>query len=292
MTVRADYRLVRRGNWRIWAHNEMWDSSVWLGIHQTVEKHAWRHHPESVRLKLGDRSEEVFLKIYFPGSPGTALKEVFRASKAIRHWRQSLALVGQGFLAPTVIAAGEQRRFRRIEKAFILTKWTHATSVSTFLRGVGAPRSPQLSRREKREYLRQLGAEIGRMHEVGFVHGDLVLSNVLMEIQERGAVYYFIDHDRTRRYPRWFPQTFWKRNLVQLNRLVLPGITLSDRMRFFRAYASARGRLHGPDVLRLLRWLESKTRRRRLECDGVAGQVSFREFMRWNGPYGDKAGRR
>jgi hypothetical protein len=36
---------------------------------------------------------------------------------------------------------------------------------------------------------------------------------------------------------------------------------------------------------RLARWLEKKTRKRRLECDRIAAQVSFRELMRWNGRF-------
>ena len=288
MAGRTDYRSIQQGPWKIWVHDRLWTDSAWLSIQETVERRVRQDHPESIRLKLQGRSEDVFLKIYSPGGAGTGLKDLFRVSKALRHWQQSLALSGCGFRVPTVIAVGEQRRFRRVERSFILTEWTDATSVSTFLRGADSRATPLGSTQKKRAYIRQLGYEIGRMHELGFVHGDLVLSNVLVGFHPHGPSFYYIDHDRTRRYPEWLPQTLWKRNLVQLNRLVVPGITLSDRMRFFRAYATAQSKMRGLKPLGLLRWLESRTRRRRFECDGVAGNVSFRELMRWNGPYGDK----
>jgi hypothetical protein len=75
------------------------------------------------------------------------------------------------------------------------------------------------------------------------------------------------------------PQTLWKRNLIQLNRFPLPGISLEDRVRFFRDY---RGRSEAkPADRRLLRWLERKTRARRVECDAADARVGFRSLMRW-----------
>jgi len=292
MTVKAGYQLVQHGTWRIWGHDGLWNESVWRVVCEAMENQTWLRHPQTTRLKLEDDSKEVFLKTYFSAGPGAVFKDLFRVSKAVRHWQQSLALAGNGFLTPLVIAAGERRRFRKVEKAFILTQWLPAVSLSSYIRGLGSVSGPCLSPSEKRAHIRKLGYQVGRMHALGFVHGDLVLSNVLVEIQQHEASYYFIDHDRTRRYPPWFPQTLWRRNLVQLNRLVLPGITLSDRMRFFSAYVAARGKSHRRKSLQLLRWLAAKTRRRRSECDGVAGNVSFRELMRWDGPYGDKSGRR
>jgi hypothetical protein len=88
-----------------------------------------------------------------------------------------------------------------------------------------------------------------------------------------------MDNDRTRRFPLWVPQTLWKRNLVQLNRFPLPGISLQDRVRFFRFYRGQRDR-RGADR-RLLKWLEMKTRKRRMECDGVDSTGDFRTLMRW-----------
>jgi hypothetical protein len=90
-----------------------------------------------------------------------------------------------------------------------------------------------------------------------------------------------MDNDRTRRYPGWIPQQLWRRNLVQLNRFPLPGITLQDRVRFLRYYLGSK--LWGKKERRLLDWLEHKTRQRRQECDAVDANQSFRRLMRWPG---------
>jgi hypothetical protein len=86
-----------------------------------------------------------------------------------------------------------------------------------------------------------------------------------------------MDNDRTRRFPIWLPQRLWRRNLVQLNRMPLPGISLQDRMRFLHAYLNA-GKFSVADR-KLARWLELKTRQRRKECDGVDPSVNFRRLM-------------
>jgi serine/threonine protein kinase len=292
MTVRADYRFVRYGTWRIWVHEQLWNASVWSAVNGTIQQQTRQGHPQTTRLKLRHGSEDAFLKTYTPMGSWTDLKDVFRVSKAIRHWQQSLALARHGFLTPLVIGAGEERSFRRIEKAFVLTKLVPATNLSVYVRGLDQEDRARFSTLEKRDYIRKLGDQIGRIHELGFVHGDMILSNILIRVHDGEVFYYYIDHDRTRRYPRWLPQTLWKRNLVQLNRLVLPGITLTDRMRFFHAYAAARSKSSGWHEARLLRWLESKTRKRRLGRNGVAGVVSFRELTRWDGGHGGESDER
>ncbi len=122
---------------------------------------------------------------------------------------------------------------------------------------------------------------VRRFHQRGFVHGDLVASNVFVSAAGGEQIFYFMDNDRTRRYPTWAPQFLWKRNLIQLNRMPLPGITLQDRMRFFKSYLGNQRLASGER--RLARWLERNTRRRREECDGVDASGDFRKLMRWSG---------
>jgi serine/threonine protein kinase len=135
----------------------------------------------------------------------------------------------------------------------------------------------------KRECLKKLALEIRRLHQSGFVHGDLIPTNIWVQAEGSRIDFFLIDHDRTRRYPAWLPQSLWKRNLVQLNRFALPGISLHDRMRFLHSYPGvARWRKR---EARLIAWLEEKTRLRRFECERIKAKVSFRELMRWNGPF-------
>ena len=91
-----------------------------------------------------------------------------------------------------------------------------------------------------------------------------------------------MDNDRTSYFSYGRSARGWKRNLVQLNRMPLPGITLQDRMRFFCRYLG-RDRLSERDR-RLVRWLERQTRKRRYECDGVGPRGNFRRLMRFSDP--------
>ena len=195
--------------------------------------------------------------------------------------RQGAALARLNFDAPITIAAGEKREHRLLRKAFVLTLGLKGQPLPVFLRqhSLGIE---SVSLLEKRNGLKQLALEVRRLHQLGFVHGDLVPTNIFVSrTAEKGMRLFFMDNDRTRRYPKWFPQVFWRRNLVQLNRIPLPGITLQDRVRFLSYYLGSKE--WGSPERRLLTWLERKTRQRRRECDSVDANGSFRQLMRWNG---------
>lgn len=246
-----------------------------------MDRVAWSHHPQTLAFAFpaGDGRKEYFLKVYHrPSFPGN-FKDCLRDSKAFRALKQGEALSDLGFHVPVTVAAGEERRARFLARAFLLTVKVEGTSLPLFLREP----FPRASVRKKRVHLKQLAQEIRRMHDEGFVHGDLVPSNILVATEGERMAFYTIDHDRTRRYPPWLPQRLWKRNLVQLNRFILAGISLQDRMRFLKFYLGRPS--WGKKERQLLLWLETKTRKRRRECDRVEGAVSFRELMRWNGPF-------
>ena len=104
--------------------------------------------------------------------------------------------------------------------------------------------------------LESLGGLIRQFHDLGFVHGDLVPSNLfVLNGAEGQSQVYFMDNDRTRRYSRWLPQSLWSVP-VQLNRFPLPGISLQDRLRFFLGYTGRQ--IHGARERALLRWLEQR----------------------------------
>jgi serine/threonine protein kinase len=202
----------------------------------------------------------------------------------MRALKQTESLSRLRFNAPPVVAAGEERAGGFLRSAFLLTREIDARPLIQVLRERFVPPLDRKAIGRKRRWLARLAGEVRRMHASGFVHGDLVPSNVFVGFDsEDDAIFYFMDHDRTRRYPRGLPHWLWRRNLVQLNRIVLPGVSLQDRMRFARVYlGKARW---GAAERRLIRWLERRTRRRRKECERIEAKVSFRELMRWNGPF-------
>lgn len=285
MGIGSKYQLFREGEWNLLVLSESWSQGLWAEVLYHLRNQAPADHPQTKQFHYpaGEDGEEFYLKTYHRSRPLGTLKDLFRDSKAFRALKQGEALSEQGFHVPLTVAAGEERNLRLLKRAFLLTSGIKATPLSLFLREHCSLPLDLSALRKKREYLKQLALEIRRLHQYGFVHGDLVPSNILVQAGGREVVFFYMDHDRTRGHPVWIPHGLWKRNLVQLNRFVLTGISLQDRMRFLRFYLGKRS--WEKNDRRLIRWLEDKTRRRRQECDRIEAPVSFRELMRWNGPY-------
>ena len=282
MPTEAEYRRVSVGAWRIACLPHFWSRAIEERVFALVDAQPESKHPQTLELRLiaQNRELECYLKVFHRAASGAALKDLFRSSKAFRAWRQGLELAAAGFAVPLTIAAGEQRHRGFLYRAFILSQKLCGQPAPAFLRGM-IDRSDKGVVTAKRAALKQIASVIRRFHQHGFIHGDLVATNIFItDGAGEAPIFYFMDNDRTRRYPSWLPQSLWKRNLIQLNRMPLPGISLQDRMRFFQAYLNRQDLTAGDREL--VRWLERKTRQRRRECDGVDASGDFRKLMRWS----------
>jgi len=203
----------------------------------------------------------VFVK-HYPAPAGHRARRAFRMAGA-------LAAAGFGAPAPLVVGV-------RDGEGLLITREVAGSALAT----VVARFAPE-ARRAKRALLAALGREVARLHAAGFVHGDLVPSNLLLA----GDRFVFLDNDRTRRLPLAVGA---RRNLVQLGRFVVPGVALTDRTRVLRAYADALG-LDRRRRHRLGWWLAKKITARRCAIDHIApdtaARAGFRELMRSGGPF-------
>jgi len=282
MRKALDYAWTQDGAWHLAVLQEQWSCDLQRHVLTRVVDQLPSKHPQTVEFDwhAADGTKKLFLKVFHAGALPGSLKDVARVSKAFRFWRQGLALASHGFSVPQTIAAGETRRYRLVERAFVLTERVDGQPLPSFL--ISLKHAPDVRRtlRLKRVSIMRLAEIIRRFHDLGFVHGDLLASNLFVGqgVADQPTVY-FMDNDRTRRYPSWFNQSLWKRNLIQLNRMPLPGITLQDRMRFLQAYLGRK--VLSRNDRRFARWLEEKTRKRRQECDGVDPTLDFRKLMRW-----------
>ena len=217
-------------------------------------------------LSLARDGGALFVKTY--PAPGG-----WRATRALR---MGQALGAAGLAAPEVVAAA-----RRGGAGLLVTRDVGGEDLLAAL----ARRRARLG--EKRALLGRLGAEVARLHRAGFVHGDLVPANIRLV----GERFVFLDNDRTRR-SRLLVRLAGCRNLVQLGRFVVPGLTLTDRARVLGAYAAGRG-LSRRAHRRLARWLVAKTMARRCAIDRIpeaaAARAGFRELMRSGGPFDPEA---
>ncbi|MBI4527650.1 MAG: hypothetical protein HY695_27960 [Deltaproteobacteria bacterium] len=289
MGARSRFEFRREGSWNLLVSPESWSQDLWEEVLSQIKRIAPSGHPQTTRFRLDQvvSAEEYYLKVYHDLDLWTGLKDALRDSKALRALKQGEALRCRGFDVPLAVAAGEKRQFGWLQKAFLLTRAVKALPLPDFLREQACMPARVIGMRIKRERVKKLALEVRRLHQDGFVHGDLIPSNIMVQTDAGRFIFYIIDHDRTRRYPRWVPHQLWKRNLVQLNRMVLPGISLQDRMWFLKCYLGKKS--WEKRDRRLIRWLEWKTRKRRQECERIQAQVSFRELMRWNGPFSGSA---
>jgi serine/threonine protein kinase len=284
MGLPPEYCKHRDGPWKLWVLRGKWSEELWHSVLELITEQPLSKHPQTVELpwpRHGGDDVRLYLKVFHADFGMRALKDLCRHSRAVRSMHQAAALRKFNFNVPFTLAAGEKREHGFLRKAFVLTLRVDGQSIPVLLKEHYLTAS-KLTLFDKRNGLKQLATEVRRLHELGFVHGDLLPTNILVSRTEgKVSRFFFMDNDRTRRYPKWMPQLLWRRNLVQLNRLPLPGITLQDRMRFLSHYLKLKR--WGKNERRLVSWLEHKTRKRRKECDSVDASGSFRQLMRWNG---------
>lgn len=280
MAALADYRSYSADSWSIRALPDRWNDALQNQVLVVVRAQATARHPQTLPLtsEMDGVAKHYFLKIFHRRNVSAAAKDQLRHSRAQCFWRQGIALGNTGFNVPLTIAVGCEGGWRVAKREFVLTEKIAGAPTPIFLQS--NPKAAVVSPGLKWESLKQLAQLIRRFHKLGFVHGDLVASNIFVEAEGFGRLkFYFIDNDRTRRYPSWLRQLFWKRNLIQLNRMPLAGISLQDRMRFLHAYLDEE-RL-SPRSRQLAQWLEKRTRMRRKEVDGADPNMSFRKLMQW-----------
>lgn len=255
-------RFASRDGWRGWiAPGAAVDAEGCIAVAESGAGRSSRH-ARTVHVA----GSGLFVKAY-PSPDGR---------RAIRAFTMGQALAAHGFAAPVAVLVA-----RRGDAGLLVTRDVGGSGLADAVAQLG--RRGGAGRRAKRVLLAHLGREIGRLHAAGFVHGDLVPPNV--QVRDQGLV--FLDHDRTRR-SRVLVWLAARRNLVQLGRFVVPGVTLSDRARVLAAYAKSRG-LSRRARRRLGWWVVAKTTARRCTIDriaaDVAAQVGFRELMRSGGRF-------
>lgn len=193
-----------------------------------------------LRSSSGREAADLFVKHFDPAAGWERLKSWFRPARASSTARITVALRAAGFLVPPILLHGVHRQSRR---ELIVTERAEGDGPIIALRRL------ERSIAAKRQVLSALGAEVGRLHSAGFIHGDLTPFNIRIVIDEPPR-FAFIDNERTRRNVLIARGRRRLRNLVQLGHFALPGITRTDRMRVFRAYEAAVHRCHSRTLAR------------------------------------------
>lgn len=282
-----EYAVLDRDGWRIWAAAD-WPRrlSAVFAARQDAEGWLYRSKHACTRMISLPDGQSAYLKTYHRYRRFDALKDLVRSSKAERAFTMSLALQRAGFPTANVLVVAVRRSWGVMRDAFLVTQAVGGSDVLAFLASLTDDGAPL----RKWRVLRRLGGYVGRMHDAGFCHGDLVPTNVRVQGDGADLQFVLLDHDRTRGFRRPVPLRKAGRNLVQLNRFVIAGLSATDRWRVFRAYCVER-RLDERTSRRLARRIIRKTIERRRRFDGIEGaeRMDFRALMRTSGPGIDPA---
>lgn len=234
-----------------------------------------------VEVTIDRQKRSFFVKRFFTPRFGHLIKESLRSSKAINAWKAGLMLSANGFHTAPVVLAGERRRWGLLVDSVFVAEAMHALTIGDYLSKHFGANRPADAFRGKRTLIRALGREVGRMHAVGIVHGDLLPGNILVDSDGEETRFVYIDNDRTRKLLVRVPMKLIVRNLVQLGRFSLSGITLTDRLRFFKAYMEANPRFKQRER-ELLAKVVRRTRKRlikRRRGDKTPEALSFRALL-------------
>ncbi len=229
-------------------------------------------HATTWRVSVADASGTpplaiVVKQIDAPRGAWDRLRRMLSGARSEHVIRITEYLRRDGFSAPRVLLAG-----------------THCQSgcellVTQRLRGSMVTRlfNPRYAAdlRTRRAILRALGRETARLHQRGYVHGDLTPYNVLVTSQ-RPIRLAFVDHERTRRAGMLMAKRQQLRNLVQLGHFELPGLMPRDWMRVFASYIRARGLRPRPTLEKVARMIERRRARERLPDPALgAGRLTI-----------------
>jgi len=185
--------------------------------------------------KAATDSAPVFIKFF--NSRGLKDRLPFKKTRACRALEGGIILLQNDFLTPSVIAYGLVLRGLKVLENFMITRWIEGgQDTYCYLKTFFDPPVSGDVLKKKRNFIEALGRLIGRMHRKGIYHGDLRPGNILIENLNEDFHFYFIDNEKTEYFSQGIPYRLREKNLIQLNMLVKPQITFTDRLRFFRAY--------------------------------------------------------
>ena len=189
---------------------------------------------------FGGTNHNLFIKQYLYRSVWDFVKHLLRPSRAMRAFKASIMLAENALLSPEVVALGQRKYGPFCIASFLITrKIENARGVYTCLPEKGQMQKTG-SMHNKRQMIKQLGTTIGRMHRAGIFHGDMRGGNVLAERSEGQWRFFFLDNERTRKFRR-LPERLRTKNLVQINMLIEPAVTRTERLRFFKVYLAETG---------------------------------------------------
>jgi tRNA A-37 threonylcarbamoyl transferase component Bud32 len=216
--------------------------------HRSRQASTWR---ASVIGTVGLR---LYVKLIEPPRGVARVKQIVKGTRGARLERITQALNDAGFSAPPLLL----RATNQFGAEVIITLATEGHGPARVLADLA--NGPLAS---KWTTLRGIGRELARLHRCDFVHGDLTPFNLFL-LRGEPVRLALIDNDRTRRTPWLMPQRAQLRNLVQLGRFALTGLSRTDKLRVMHGYSE----MLNPSARRAMTRRASAMLKRRRRRDG------------------------
>ncbi len=189
-------------------------------------------------INYDGRQERIYVKQFLPRSVLDFIKHLLRDSRGKRAFNASVMLRNSGFHAPDPLCLLQKKYGPLITDNILMTSEVQdATRLKLKLKEYEQEKTAS-GLRKKRALIREFGKLIGKMHHQGIVHGDTRLGNVLVQEVHEQFLFWFIDNENTKRFPKLSPKRVVK-NLDQMN--IRAKVSNTDRFRFMQSYARVRG---------------------------------------------------
>ena len=178
------------------------------------------------------KKNKYFYKLFCHRNFLEPIKGLFRGTRPERALRGDLILKRCGFKTPGCYIIGRKNRIHfSVAEAIVPAKDLIQFAAEKFYSNLNYD-----SILLKRKLAKTLGKVVGKLHAEGVYHGDLRWGNLLIEMESPDSfAIWFLDNERTARFKK-IPEKKRIINLVQMNMILAPAITVTDRMRFLDSY--------------------------------------------------------
>lgn len=199
----------------------------------------------------------------------------FGASRAQQNLKANAKLQEAGFGTAAVLLAVRRTKGLEAEDLFI----TRRVEGETFHHALLGANDVT-----KKDLLERMGKCIADLHSAGFIHGDLLPRNMMIEHETQGIV--FLDNDRTRKWGLYTPRWQKWRNIEQLMYRLLvyhPYRTLKPLIRHYIShspYPPVQARRYAATAIKRVRqrWVDYA---QKLDISNIPEDIMPDESRRW-----------
>jgi len=180
---------------------------------------------------------------------GAAIERLLRGSRGKRAWINANGLMIRGIATPEPLAYSVARGAEH----FLTRYEENAPTLDKYLRARFEKPGDRKTLREKWEFMREVGRMLANLHGTEVFHKDLKANNML--VAEHGGTRRFLllDLDRVR-FNRPLTRSEAEFNLACLNAAIPNFVTVTDRLRAFKAYVDLKNLSeHHKEMLRRIR---------------------------------------